>query len=259
LKSSDSSAITVQDLHAAPNWRCIDFLSDLHLCSSTPATLEALRHHLQHTPAQAVFLLGDIFEVWVGDDARIQDFEARCTRLLTDAAKRLDLYFMAGNRDFLLGPDMLQSCGMKGLSDPTALSAFGSRWLLTHGDALCLSDAPYQRFRAEVRSAEWQARFLAQPLPARIAMARQMREASQMNQAGQAPETWSDLDAAACIEWLEHSRCAAMIHGHTHRPATHELGTGHQRHVLSDWDFDSDVPRGDLLRLSAEGLQRVVL
>ena len=247
-----------QELTAAPAWRCIDFLSDLHLCAGTPATLAALGNHLQKTSAQAVFLLGDIFEVWLGDDARHQDFELQCVQMLAQASRRLDLLFMAGNRDFLIGADMLQACGMQALADPTVLSAFDARWLLTHGDALCLSDTAYQGFRAEVRSAEWQQRFLAQPLATRTALARQMRDASQLNQRERDPADWSDLDEHACIEWLEQAHCLQMIHGHTHRPASHALGRGHQRHVLSDWDFDT-ASRGDVLRLTIDGLQRITL
>ena len=248
------------ELIAPADWRRIDFLSDLHLSPATPATFAALAAHLQETSAEAVVLLGDIFEVWVGDDARFDPFEADCVALLRAASKRLSLFFMAGNRDFLVGPAMLADCGMQGLADPTLLSAFGQRWLLSHGDALCLEDKPYQAFRAQVRGTAWQAEFLAKPLDERRALARQMREASQSQQAKQ--QLWSDLDPAACAEWLQAAGAADLIHGHTHRPAVHALGPNLRRHVLSDWDFEAPPPlgpRGDLLRLRHAGLRRISL
>ena len=233
----------------------IDFLSDLHLAPQTPATLAALQHHLLNTPAQAVFLLGDIFEVWIGDDTRFEPFEAQCAALLAAASQRLELFFMAGNRDFLVGESMLKVCGIQALSDPTVLTAFGQRWLLSHGDALCLADLPYQAFRSQVRSPAWQDQFLAQPLEVRRALARQMREASQASQAQS--NDWIDLDTAACLRLLEQTGCRALIHGHTHRPAVHALAPDLQRYVLSDWDFDGSSPRGDVLRLSSDGLLRL--
>ena len=249
------------ELSAPADWQRIDFLSDLHLSADTPATLAALQAHLDETRADAVFLLGDIFEVWVGDDVRFEPFEAACVEMLRAAGERRPLYFMAGNRDFLLGPDMLADCGIRGLSDPTVLIAFGQRWLLSHGDALCLEDKPYQAFRTQVRNPVWQADFLARPLAERQAMARQMRVASQANQSRQ--ELWADLDTPACIAWLQAADCTDLIHGHTHRPGKHSLANGQahglRRHVLSDWDFEATPPRGDVLRLRRTGLRRIDL
>ncbi|MBT9491145.1 MAG: UDP-2,3-diacylglucosamine diphosphatase [Paucibacter sp.] len=247
------------ELTAPPEWRRIEFLSDLHLSPQTPATLAALERHLQETSAEAVVLLGDIFEVWVGDDGRFDAFEAHCLAVLKAASTRLRLFFMAGNRDFLLGPAMLADCGMQTLSDPTVLCAFGQRWLLTHGDALCLADHAYQAFRSQVRAPAWQAQFLAQPLAVRRALAQQMRDGSKAQQAMQHEDLWADLDTDACIEWLKATDCNAMIHGHTHRPGEHLLAPGLSRHVLSDWDFEATPPRGDVLRLRAAGLRRIAL
>nr|WP_316638881.1 UDP-2,3-diacylglucosamine diphosphatase [uncultured Roseateles sp.] len=261
-RASGGSALPLFDeLPAAPGWTQIDFLSDLHLAPDTPATLAALERHLRVTPAQAVFLLGDIFEVWVGDDARFEGFEAPCTALLRQAAQRLTLFFMPGNRDFLVGPALLADVGMQGLSDPTVLRAFGQRILLSHGDALCLDDADYQRFRAEVRGEAWQTAFLAKPLDERKAIARGLRTQSEERKRGQMPSEWSDLDAAACLEWLAHAKADLLIHGHTHRPASHALAAGKQRVVLSDWDLDGQhgPARAEVLRLSATGLQRLSL
>lgn len=244
-------------LAAPAHWVHIDLLSDLHLGPGTPATLARMARHLAETPAQAVLLLGDIFEVWVGDDARHEGFEAEVTQVLQDTARQRELFFMAGNRDFLLGADMLAATGLKPLSDPTRLDAFGQRWLLAHGDAQCLDDTAYQDFRRQVRSDAWQAQFLAQPLTARQALARQMREGSRAAQASQLMST--DLDADACRAMLREAGAATLIHGHTHRPAEHDLGEGLRRVVLSDWDFDAEPPRGDVIRLSAAGLQRLPL
>jgi predicted phosphodiesterase len=133
---------------APATWRAIDFLSDLHLSESTPRTFDALATHLRCTEADAVFILGDLFEVWIGDDARHEGFEARCAAMLSEASSHRFIAFMAGNRDFLVGADMLAHCGVMHLTDPTVLSAFDQRLLLSHGDTLCLSDVAYQRFRA---------------------------------------------------------------------------------------------------------------
>lgn len=247
----------IHTLTAPARWRQVDLLSDLHLGPDTPGTLARLERHLAETPADAVLLLGDIFEAWVGDDARHEPFESGVVRLLRHASERLDLFFMHGNRDFLVGADMLAACGMWALPDPTVLAAFGQRWLLVHGDAQCLDDTAYQAFRQQVRSPAWQAQLLAQPLAARQALGRQMREGSRAAQAQQLMTT--DLDADACCALLREADATTMIHGHTHRPAEHELGDGLKRIVLSDWDFDTTPPRGDVIRLSAAGLQRLPL
>lgn len=247
----------IPTLAAPADWVYIDLLSDLHLGPGTPGTLARLGRHLAETPAQAVLLLGDIFEVWVGDDARHEPFEAEVVQLLRAASQRAALYFMPGNRDFLLGADMLADAGMTALPDPSVLDAFGQRWLLAHGDAQCLDDTAYQAFRQQVRSPQWQAQLLAQPLPARQALARQMREGSRAAQAAQLMAT--DLDADACRALLREAGATTMIHGHTHRPASHDLGDGLRRVVLSDWDFDTTPPRGDVIRLSAAGLTRLPL
>ena len=219
--------------------------------------MQALAEHLEETAADAVILLGDIFEVWVGDDARQDPFESQCVAMLRAASEKRALFFMAGNRDFLVGPQMLADCGMKGLDDPTVLEAFGQRYLLTHGDALCLEDKPYQAFRAQVRHPAWQAALLAKPLAERRLIGQQMRQASKARQGSE--ELWADLDTATCVEWLQAANCQTMIHGHTHRPGVHALAPGLSRQVLSDWDFEAEVARGDVLRLRQAGLRRIDL
>ncbi|MCY4747263.1 UDP-2,3-diacylglucosamine diphosphatase [Pelomonas sp. UHG3] len=242
---------------APAQWQQVDLLSDLHLGPDTPGTLARLEAHLARTTADAVLLLGDIFEVWVGDDARHEPFEAGAVAMLRKASQRLDLFFMAGNRDFLVGHELLADAGMTALPDPTVLDAFGQRWLLAHGDAQCLADTGYQAWRATSRSTAWQAGFLAKPLAERQAFGRQAREQSRASQTAQLMAT--DLDADACRALLREAGATTLIHGHTHRPAEHDLGDGLRRVVLSDWDFETTPPRGDAIRLSAAGLQRLPL
>lgn len=241
--------------HADPAWSAIDLLSDVHLHADMPRTFAAWRAHLLGTSADAVLMLGDLFEVWVGDDARGGDFESACVEVLREAARHRALAFLPGNRDFLIGDALLADVGMQRLGDPSVLQAFGRRWLLTHGDALCLADTAYQQFRQQVRSAAWQRQFLALPLDERRAQARAMRDASAAYQAGLAPDRWSDVDDAAAARWLQAADAPVMVHGHTHRPAVHSLPGGTVRHVLGDWDFDHGTPRARALRLSADGLQ----
>lgn len=236
-------------LAAPPGWRTVDFISDLHLHASEPATFEAWQHYLLHTAADAVCLLGDIFEVWIGDDAVIPgSFEARCQSVLQQASQRRPVYFMAGNRDFLLGSSFLAACGLRPLSDPTRLqSRTGGAWLLSHGDALCLDDHDYLRFREQVRCHAWQQAFLRRPLAERQAFARQLRQDSEARKRSGA--VYADLDADACRLWLQAAKAQTLIHGHTHRPREHDLGQGLQRIVLSDWALDHPPRRAEVLRL----------
>jgi UDP-2,3-diacylglucosamine hydrolase len=243
-------------VNAPPAWRCIDFISDLHLHPDQPQTFLAWRHYLRHTPADAVFILGDLFEVWVGDDVVSVDpagFEARCARTLLRASTQRSLFFMHGNRDFLLGADFASACGMQLLDDPTLLHFAGTRWLLSHGDALCLADTDYLQFRALVRSAAWQEAFLAQPLAQRRTSARELRQRSEARKIDTAM-AWVDVDPAAAGAWLQRADAPVLIHGHTHRPADHALGGSLRRIVLSDWDMGADPQRGQVLRINADAI-----
>ena len=244
-------------LRAAPGWRRIDVLSDLHLSPDLPATLARFSAHLAATPADAVFLLGDIFEAWIGDDARWQagTFEQQMLEMLRAVSARKPLFFMHGNRDFALGQPMADDAGLRLLDDPTRLDAFGRSWLLSHGDQLCLADVAYLRARAVVRRPGVLATLRAMPLFARRALARHLRAKSRASQT--APSTWADVDDAAARAWLRASCCDTLIHGHTHRPALHDLGDGLSRAVLSDWDYDHGPGRGDVLVIEATGLRRI--
>jgi UDP-2,3-diacylglucosamine hydrolase len=249
---------TFWEMHAPESWRSIDFISDLHLSSDTPRTFDAWASHLRHTPADAVFILGDLFDAWIGDDSRATGFEARCVDVLADTAAARTVAFMAGNRDFLVGGEMLKACGMLALPDPAVMIAFGERLLLSHGDALCTSDVEYQRFRVQVRGAQWQAEFLARPLAERRAIARELRAQSQRRKASQPAGEWFDVDSAAAVRWMHESATPTLVHGHTHRPGSEALAPGFTRQVLSDWDLDdAQVPRAQVLRWRRSGLTRV--
>ncbi len=247
-------------LQAPAAWRTVDFISDLHLSAEQPETFTAWQRYLVDTPADAVFMLGDIFEVWVGDDVLVeaparkdtqeQSFERQCAAVMAAAGKRLALFFMHGNRDFLVGPQLMAQCQMRLLDDPTVL-AFGSqRWLLSHGDALCLDDVDYLTFRAQVRSPDWQAAFLAKPLAERQAIARALRARSEARKKTDA--VYADVDATAASAWLKAAGATTLLHGHTHRPGQHVLGSGQQRLVLSDWDLQAQPPRAEVLRLNLD-------
>lgn len=252
------------ELNAPANWTAVDFISDLHLHVSEPWNFNAWRAYMQSTTASAVFILGDLFEVWFGDDAlgshEAEDandaFQRACIAVINQTAARVPVYFMHGNRDFLVGRGFMAQSGATLLQDPTVLSHGpshakpGSRYLLTHGDALCLDDLPYQQFRAQVRSPAWQQDFLAKPLAERKAIALKIRAQSEAQKGS--GSAYADVDSAAAMNWLKHARCSAMIHGHTHKPAIHNMPDGTQRIVLTDWDVHATAPRGDVLRLQLQ-------
>ena len=243
------------ELSVSAAWRTIDFISDLHLAEDTPRGFEAWTAYLRDTAADAVFILGDLFEVWVGDDARHAGFESQCAAMLTEAASRRHLAFMVGNRDFLLGAQMLECCGVAPLHDPTVLCAFGARVLLTHGDAWCLDDVDYMRYRAQVRSSAWVAGVLAQPLAQRRVLARQMRAQSAQLATGR---QWFDVDCATALQTMRRARTPTLIHGHTHRPGDEVLAPGFMRRVLSDWELDhGPAPRAEVLRWQTTGFTRL--
>jgi UDP-2,3-diacylglucosamine hydrolase len=264
---------------APAHWQAVDCISDLHLHSADQATFTGFRRYLQTAPerrADALFILGDLFEVWVGDDTLLSQaddaqqpergFLRGCVALLNAHSRHTPTFFMAGNRDFLLGPAALAAAGMTSLDDPTVLDFLGQRWLLSHGDALCLEDTGYQRFRREVRSPGWQQGFLARLLAEREALAADMRARSEAHKQalGSDPALWADVDSGAARQALNQAGALNLIHGHTHRPATHALGSNErgealQRIVLSDWDLRAHPGRAEVLRLDAQGFKRLPL
>ncbi|GAB4399160.1 MAG: UDP-2,3-diacylglucosamine diphosphatase [Rhodoferax sp.] len=242
------------ELRLQATLQTIDFLSDLHLQASDPATLHCALTYFEQTPAQAVFILGDLFEAWVGDDALIEPegFEIACHDALRALSQRAEVYFIHGNRDFLLGPAFAQGCSLRLLPDPCVLSWQGQRLLLSHGDAWCSADTSYQAFRRQVRSAAWQIGFLAKPLTQRRQLASAMRQQSRQHQAQRSggPQTDIDLNAAAAA--LQQAQAQTLIHGHTHQPGDQRVALPGfppwQRHVLSDWDLKLWPPRAQVLR-----------
>ncbi|HET8746167.1 MAG TPA: UDP-2,3-diacylglucosamine diphosphatase [Ramlibacter sp.] len=237
----------------------MECISDLHLQPAHPATFEAWRRYMADSPADALFLLGDLFEAWVGDDViAAGGFEAECAEVLRATAQRVPVFFMVGNRDFLVGERLAQATGMTLLSDPAVLCFGERRWLLSHGDALCIGDTEYQAFRAQVRGAEWQQGFLAQPLSVRQAVARGLREESEALK--QTDRIYSDVDTATAVQWLQAADAEVLVHGHTHKPAEHALDARHRRIVLTDWDAEAVPPRLEALRIAREGtVQRIGL
>jgi UDP-2,3-diacylglucosamine hydrolase len=246
------------ELPAAPSWRSVDCISDLHLQPAEPATFAAWQAYMAATPADAIFILGDLFEAWPGDDVlNTEGFEAGCAAVLREATRTRPVYFLHGNRDFLVGDAFARATGVQLLADPTVLTFAGRRWLLSHGDALCLGDVDYLKFRAQVRAPDWQHAFLARPLAERQAIAQSLRaESEQRKQSG---ASYADVDREAALAWLGVAGAPTLVHGHTHRPADHVLDAGHRRIVLSDWDLGAPRPRAEALRLSVAGAQRIPL
>lgn len=207
---------------------------------------------METVAADALFILGDLFEAWVGDDVvREPGFEQDCAAVLRATAGRLPVFFVAGNRDFLVGSGLAQASGITLLADPTLFVLGAGRWLLSHGDALCIADTEYLAFRAQVRAPAWQQAFLAQPLAARQQLARRMRsESEQMKRSGR---EYADVDGPTALQWLRAAGADVLVHGHTHKPGEHALDAAHRRIVLSDWDAGAVPPRLEALRLHADG------
>lgn len=230
-------------------------ISDLHLDAERPHGTRLFGEFIdtQARQADALYILGDLFEAWIGDDdpSDTGAFVARKLAELSNAG--VPVAFMRGNRDFLLGPDYAQRAGMILLPDPAVVVLHGVPTLLMHGDLLCTDDTAYQQFRARTRDPQWQAGFLAQPVAARLAFAAQARAASQAHQSGlQAQgtmETITDVAPATVDATFARYGVDRIIHGHTHRPAVHE-SAGRTRVVLGDW-----YEQGSVLRVDADGMR----
>ncbi|QIL79377.1 UDP-2,3-diacylglucosamine diphosphatase [Diaphorobacter sp. HDW4A] len=254
----------ISEFAAPADWRVVEFISDLHLQREEPETVAMFARYLRASTADAIFMLGDLFEVWVGDDSLDEagSFEAECCAAIAQAANVRPMFFMHGNRDFLIGQHFAEHTGVQLLGDPTVLVFAGERWLLSHGDALCLDDVEYQKFRALARNPQWQAQLLSLPLAARRAQGKSARAQSEARK--HSPEAfYGDVDTAAALQWLIDAGSHTLIHGHTHRPAEHVLSGDEnvqaRRVVLSDWDLAANPPRAEVMRLSAKGLERVPL
>jgi len=230
------------------------FVSDLHLDPARPTITELFGRFLdgEARSADALYILGDLFEAWVGDDDPSEAGALVADKLRALTRHGVPVYFIRGNRDFLVGEAYARRCGMALLDDPVMVDLYGTPTLLLHGDLLCTDDTAYQQFRAQTRSPQWQAQFLAQPLAARLAFAAQARAASQARygelvEKGMA-ETIGDVAPTTVQAWFAQHGVAQMIHGHTHRPAIHDEGDGCTRIVLGDW-----YEQGSVLRVDADG------
>jgi UDP-2,3-diacylglucosamine hydrolase len=228
------------------------FISDLHLDPARPHITDLFGRFIdgEARHAEALYILGDLFEAWVGDDdpSDVGGFVAGKLRGLRDAG--VPVYFMRGNRDFLLGDHYARRAGMTLLPDPAVVLLQGKPTLLMHGDLLCTDDVAYQQFRAQTRDPEWQRQFLSQPLPARLAFAEQARAASKAHQSGLQTqglmEAITDVAPATVEATLSRYGIDRLIHGHTHRPKVHEHHGG-RRIVLGDW-----YEQGSVLRVDAD-------
>ena len=236
------------------------FVSDLHLDPERPEITTLFGRFLdgEARTADALYILGDLFEAWVGDDDPSEAGAFVADRLRALAESGVPTYFIRGNRDFLLGDAYAARAGMTLLDDPTVVALYGTPTLLLHGDLLCTDDAAYQQFRAQTRDPLWQAQFLSQPLAARLAFAQQARAASQARYgelvAKSMAETVGDVAPATVQDWFTRFGVKRMIHGHTHRPAIHDEGQGRTRIVLGDW-----YEQGSVLRVSADGCDLAAL
>lgn len=218
----------------------IYFISDLHLEEDRPDIIGAFFFFLKQIEedASALYILGDFFESWVGDDEKT-DLQVKIKnrlKQLCDAG--IKTYFMAGNRDFLIGETFSQDTGVTVLDEPSVIQLCGKQVLLVHGDNLCTKDIAYMKLRAMIRAPGFASTFLARPLADRITTARQLREMSQASNQGKSNEIM-DVTPEEVVKLMSKHQVRTMIHGHTHRPTTHTLevdGAPAERIVLGDWD-----------------------
>lgn len=231
------------------------FLSDIHLSENLPRTTERFLSFLQtqaiHT--ERLYLLGDLFEYWAGDDDSAAPYNQRIVdalRKLSDAG--VELFWIAGNRDFLVGEEFAALTGAKRLNDPSTLHLADKDFIIAHGDALCTDDVDYMAFRSMVRQSAWQSQFLAKPLAERKAIIAAMRQASSSEQQNKSMAIM-DVNQAAVSQLCQKHPGSTLIHGHTHRTALHQEAHG-LRYVLPDWDCDhAPKIRGGWLSLFANG------
>jgi UDP-2,3-diacylglucosamine hydrolase len=233
------------------------FISDLHLGADQPHSIAAFRHFIAAIApeAEALYILGDLFEYWAGDDDISDPFHAQVIGALHQlAAHDTKVFLLHGNRDLLMGQAMAHACQATLLDDPTLLDLYGTPTLLSHGDTLCTDDVEYQRFRAQVHDAEFQKNFLAQPIAARKAHIEHLRRLSTQEKQNK-DIAIMDVNDAAVADLLREYQYPRLIHGHTHRPARHEhIVDGHtcERWVLGDW-----YQQGSALRCTALGCETI--
>ena len=223
------------------------FISDLHLEADRPEIGAQFGEFMQGEArdVEALYILGDLFESWVGDDDPNPHYRQMKAEIRDLAASGVPVYFMHGNRDFLVGERFAAETGVAILPDPTTVNLYGSEVLLSHGDAMCTDDVEYQQVRAMTRNPEWQAMMLAKPLEERLAIARNAREASRSRNAGLSEEIM-DVNQFAVEKAMTAHGVRLLLHGHTHRPAVHEFELAREpatRIVLGDWYDQGSVVR----------------
>jgi UDP-2,3-diacylglucosamine hydrolase len=231
--------------------RIYDLLSDLHLSADTPLGCKTFSVYIETTPAEAVFILGDWFDAWVGPEQAELEPYVDVGKAVLASSRHRKINFMPGNRDFLLSESTLSGWGVTLLPDPFALGVGDPRALLSHGDALCLADKSYQDFRKISRASEWQSDFLTKSFEERLRLAKGLRADSE-NAKRAKSMAMMDVDRDEALRWLARSGAQCLIHGHTHRPGSDALDATHVRHVLSDWQLDDhgEAPRAEVLRLT---------
>lgn len=230
------------------------FVSDLHLQPSHPHTRAAFFAFLEERAmaSEALYLLGDLFEYWAGDDDLTESFHETIVQVLRKVSDAgVAVYWIAGNRDFLVGADFAAAAGLTLLAEPHVADIGGRRITLVHGDAQCTDDVKYMAFRAQVRDPAWQAQFLAMPLAQRKAIIAGMREGSRAAHGSKSYEIM-DVTPQAVSELYAATASDTIIHGHTHRPALH-LDGGKRRFVLPDWEPDDLPPRGGWIAATSDG------
>jgi UDP-2,3-diacylglucosamine hydrolase len=230
------------------------FVSDVHLDPSRPHITQAFLDFLQHEAvhAEALYILGDLFELWAGDDVGLVRHEPVIRALWELSARGVRLYFLPGNRDFLIGPVFSTQTGMQLLREPVIIRLAGTPTVLLHGDTLCADDLAYQRFRRIVHLSWLQRLFLRLPMSTRWHLAERLRMRTSAEVQAK-PMQMMDVNDAAVAAIFRRLGVTQMIHGHTHRPAVHELrvdGIACRRIVLGDW-----YEQGSLLRCDADGCQ----
>lgn len=235
----------LQHVHQPEHAR-VWLISDLHLWHDRPLTTQKFLSCLDQAVQQtdALFILGDLFEYWAGDDDIDAPGLAPIVHALSETTRTgLPIYFLPGNRDFLLGQHAAHAMNLRLLADECVLEIGREKYLLMHGDTLCTDDLAYQQFRKQVRDPGWQAVFLAKPLIERHALIAQMRTQSD-EQKSRLPSSIMDVNSNAVEQALGRHSVNTLIHGHTHRPAIHQLKAGQMRYVLADWEFDELPHRG---------------
>ena len=213
----------------------LGFISDLHLSANTPSVTEGFFEFLKAAAQDLshLYILGDLFEVWVGDDDDSELAMSVMQKINHATRNGLEIFFIHGNRDFLCGQKFAEQSNLTLLPDPFFLNFFDQKIALSHGDNFCTEDLEYIKFKKEVRSEEWQQEFLQKPLDDRLKIASNMRDASQKNNSNK-DIAIMDVTPTAIQEFFTEHRIDLLIHGHTHRPNTHQINSG-TRIVLGDW------------------------